>query len=66
MKVCQILLNSSFKIVSISRITVIFNVYSSDGTSVTKESLENVILASEGSVPAVVSECFSQVSIRLR
>lgn len=36
--------------------------YSSDGATVTRESLENVILASEGSVPPVVSECFSQVS----
>ncbi|XP_031572210.1 ubiquitin carboxyl-terminal hydrolase 32-like [Actinia tenebrosa] len=43
------------------KIKFIFNVYSSDANSVTKESLGNVILASEGTVPAVVSECFSQV-----
>ena len=41
---------------------VIFNLYSSDGVFVHKNSMESLILACDGgNIPEAITECFSQV-----
>lgn len=43
-------------------LAVLFNIYTSDGVHVTRESLENAAIASDGPiVTAQVNECFASV-----
>lgn len=47
-------------------LAVLFNVYTSDGVHVSRESLENAIIASDGGIASSqIDECFALVSLYL-